>query len=201
MLKLFDNVVIILWGDRLGTDTLQFGFKSGTSTTECSWLVMEVASYFLRRGTPCLVTVLDCSKAFDTCQFSVLFEKLHKKNLPAIVIRTLICVYEEQTAWVNWGNAKSAVFGIVNGTRQGSVLSPFFFGVYVDELFTNFRRSGVGCHIGAGYADDIILLAPCRSAIANMIQIYEDFGVKNNLKFSTDDNPAKSKPSVCVGPR
>ena len=54
LLKLFDNLIIILWGDRLGTDSLQFGLKSGTSTTECSWLVMEVASYYLRRGTPAL---------------------------------------------------------------------------------------------------------------------------------------------------
>ena len=203
LLKLFDTLIIVLWGDRLGTDSLQFGFKSGTSTTECSWLVMEVASYFLRRGTPCLVTLLDCSKAFDTCQFSILFDKLYKKNLPAMVIRTLIYVYEKQTAWVSWGNAKSAQFGIVNGTRQGSVLSPYFFSVYIDELLENLRRSGVGCHVGgrffgaAGYADDIILLAPCRSAMAQMIQICEDFGIKNNLKFSTDDNPAKSK-TKCV---
>ena len=49
----------------------------------------------------------------------------------------------------------------------------------------------------AGYADDIILLAPCRSAMAMMIQICEDVGVKNNLKFSTDDNPAKSK-TKCI---
>ena len=130
---------------------------------------MEVASYFLRKGTPCIVTLLDCSKAFDMCQFSILFEKLHKKNMPAIVLRTLIFVYEEQTAWVSWGAAKSVQFGVVNGTRQGSVLSHGFFGVYVDELLSQLRRSGVGCHIGgqffgaAGYADDIILLAPCRS--------------------------------------
>ena len=142
LLKLFDNLIIVLWGDRLGTDSLQFGFKSGTSTTECSWLVMEVASYFLRRGTPCLVTLLDCSKAFDTCQFSILFDKLYKKNLPAMVIRTLIYVYEKQTAWVSWGNAKSTQFGIVNGTRQGSVLSPYFFSVYIDELLLNLRN----CH-------------------------------------------------------
>ena len=199
LLKLFDNVILLLWGDRLGTDSLQFGFKSGTSTTECSWLVMEVASYFLRKGTPCIVTLLDCSKAFDMCQFSILFEKLHKKNMPAIVLRTLIFVYEEQTAWVSWGAAKSAQFGVVNGTRQGSVLSPGFFGVYVDELLSQLRRSGVGCHIGgqffgaAGYADDIILLAPCRSAMEEMVKICETFGMKNNLKFSTDSNPAKSK--------
>ena len=160
---------------------------------------MEVASYFLRQGTPCIVTLLDCSKAFDMCQFSLLFEKLHKRNLPPIVIRTLIFVYEQQTAWVQWGNARSGQFSVVNGTRQGSVLSPCFFGVYVDELLVRLRKSGVGCHIGgrffgaAGYADDIILLAPCRSAMSQMIEICEDFGMENNLKFSTDPNPAKSK--------
>ena len=199
LLKLFDNVILLLWGDLLGTDSLQFGFKSGTSTTECTWLVMEVASYFLRRGTPCIVTLLDCSKAFDMCEFSVLFQKLKKKGLPAIVIRTLIFVYEEQTAWVSWGTARSSQFGIVNGTRQGSVLSPGFFSIYVDDLLLELRRSGVGCYIGgrffgaAGYADDIILLAPCRSAMAQMVKICEDFGSKNNLLFSTDINPAKSK--------
>ena len=85
----------------------------------------------------------------------------------------------------------------MNGTRQGSVLSPFFFGVYIDELLGNLRRSGVGCHIGgkflgaAGYAYDIVLLAPCQSAMAQMIEICEDFGDKNNLKFSTDNNPVQ----------
>ena len=135
LLKLFDNVILHLWGDRLGTDSLQFGFKSGTSTTECTWMVMEVASYFLRRGTPCIVTLLGCSKAFNMCKFSILFEKLHKKNLPAIVLRALIFVYEEQTAWVSWGSARSPQFKVVNGTRQGSVLSPGFFSVYMWMIF------------------------------------------------------------------
>ena len=76
LLKLFDNVILLLWGDCLGSDSLQFGFKAGTSTTQCSWMVTEVTSYYLRRGTPCLVTLLDCSKAFDMREFSILFRKL-----------------------------------------------------------------------------------------------------------------------------
>ena len=104
LLKLFDNVILLLWGDRLGTYSLQFGFKAGTSTTECSLLVMEVACY-LRRGTPCIITLMDCSKAFDMCQFSTLFRKLHAKGLTAVVI-----IYDEQTDWVSWGNARSEQF-------------------------------------------------------------------------------------------
>ena len=80
LLKLFDNVVIYLWKHLLSTDSLQFEFKAGFSTTECTWLVMEVASYYLRRGTSCILTLLDCSKAFDTCQFSTLFQNFMKRS-------------------------------------------------------------------------------------------------------------------------
>ena len=61
---------------------------------------MEIANYFVKRGTPCIITLLDCTKAFDKCRFDVIFEKLITKKIPAIVIRVLIYVYEEQKAWV-----------------------------------------------------------------------------------------------------
>ena len=71
LLKLFDYVILLVWGDKLSSDSLQFGFKDGASTTQCSWLVMEVAQYFLRKETPIIATLLDCSKAFDKCLFSL----------------------------------------------------------------------------------------------------------------------------------
>ena len=44
ILKLFDQVVLLLWGDLLQSDPLQFGYKAGYSTTQCSWFVMETLS-------------------------------------------------------------------------------------------------------------------------------------------------------------
>ena len=85
LLKLFDQVILQLWGHLLTSDSLQFGYKAGFSTTQCTWLVMEVASYFLRKGTPCIVTLLDCTKAFDKCKFDILFGKLVERGLPAVV--------------------------------------------------------------------------------------------------------------------
>ena len=52
LLKLFENTVLLLWGHLLVSDSLQFGYKAKTSTTQCSWLVMEVSDYYLKRGTP-----------------------------------------------------------------------------------------------------------------------------------------------------
>ena len=164
---------------------------------------MEVSSYFLRKGTPCIVTLLDCTKAFDKCKFDILFGKLLDRKLPAVVIRVLMFVYEEQTAWVKWGKVKSRTFGILNGTRQGSVLSPALFSVYMDDLIVKLRKAGVGCHMGGlytgvvGYADDLLLMAPSRSAMETMLKICEDYAGEHNLEFSTDPNPVKSK-SKCI---
>ena len=67
ILKLFEKTVLLIWGDLLSSDDLQFGYKKGTSTTQCSWLVQEVVGHYLREGSHPLVVVLDCSKAFDLC--------------------------------------------------------------------------------------------------------------------------------------
>ena len=203
ILKLFDYVILDIWGDLLGSDSLQFGYKQDTSTTQCSWLVMEVAGHYLRQGTPCMIGLLDCSKAFDMCSFEIIFKKLMDRKLPAIIVRCLAYVYQEQTAWVKWGGANSSPFGVLNGTRQGSVLSPCIFSVYMDELLQELRQLGVGCHVGGIfmgatiYADDVLLLAPCRTALQLMLKVCEDFAKKNNLLYSTDPNPTKSK-SKCL---
>ena len=81
--------------------------------------------------------------------------------MPPIVVRTLIAVYEDQYAWVKWGGARSRMFTIRNGTRQGSILSPALFAVYLDELLQELRSLGVGCYVAGmycgavGFCDDI----------------------------------------------
>ena len=203
ILKLFDQVVLILWGHLLKSDPLQFGYKPGYSTTQCSWFVMETASYFIRKKTPVILTLLDCTMAFDKCRFDILFQKLLDRKLPPVVLRVLIYVYEEQYAWVKWGREKSQLFRIQNGTRQGSVLSPSLFSVYMDGLLCQLRKSGVGCHIGGvfagavGYADDLLLMSPSRSSMELMLKICEKYASDTNLQFSTHPDPEKSK-SKCI---
>ena len=203
LLKLFDNVILLLWGHLLTSDSLQFGYKCGTSTAQCSWLVKEVADFYVQRGTPVIGVTLDCSKAFDKCLFDKLFQKLSDRNLPSIVIRALVHVYEEQEGCVKLLENKSDMFRITNGTRQGSVLSPTLFAVYLDGLLLQLRELGVGCHLGgwwvgaACFADDLFLLAPSRTAAVMMLETCERYAMQHNLQFSTDPNPSKSK-SKCI---
>ena len=203
LLKLFEYVILSIWGDILTTDTLQFGFKSGVSTTQCTWLVNEVTTYFMRRGTAVTACLLDCSKAFDKCRFDKLFNKLIERGLPAYVIRVLIYVYQEQKGRVKLAGKESSPFTISNGTRQGSVLSPILFSVYLDDLLVQLRKRGLGCHVkgywvgACAYADDLILLPPCRDTLQRMLDICDQYAIEHNLEFSTDPIPSKSK-SKCM---
>ena len=60
---------------------------------------------------------------------------------------------------------------VANGVRQGGILSPILFTVYIDELLQRLTNIGVGCHwkgMFAGclcYADDLALLASFAHAL------------------------------------
>lgn len=84
LLQLFDNVILLVWGHLLDSDSLQFGYKSGTSGTQCSWLVTEVVDHYRRKETAVTACLLDCSKAFDKCRFDLLFSKLMDRQLQVL---------------------------------------------------------------------------------------------------------------------
>ena len=203
ILKLFEKVILLIWGHLLGSDSLQFGYKQKTSTSQCSWLVTEVVQHFLRQGSHPIVTLLDCKAAFDICKFNILFEKLLSTGLPAIVVRALMFSYQHQYAWVKWGSVRSDTFFIQNGTRQGSIASPIFWALYCDQLIKELRKLGVGAYVAgvfmgaSAYADDLVLVAPTRHAMQLMLGVCEEYAAKNNILFSTNENPKLSK-TKCI---
>ena len=103
---------------------------------------------------------------------------------------SLMTVYEEQYAWVKWGEARSELFPILNGTRQGSVSSPALWAIYCDLLIQALRDLG-GAHVGSMfmgvtmYADDLLRIAPTRGAMQQMLQVCEDYAVEYNICFFT----------------
>ena len=122
----------------------------------------------------------------------VLFRTLRDRGLPLPILRFMLSWYATQQMQVRWGTCLSDVFHVSNGVRQGSVLSPVLFAVYLDGLLAELSGSGVGCYWGslfAGafcYADDIVLLAPCASALRTMLDICSSYAVSHGLEFNAN---------------
>ena len=113
ILKIFDWVLIILSGDKLQLDDLQFGYQESCSTNMCTWLAVETIDHFMRNGSDVFVCVMDMKKALDTVQHSVLFQKLLDRSFPRTYIRLLIVMYGRQYANVKWNGITSANFPII----------------------------------------------------------------------------------------
>ena len=75
---------------------------------------------------------MDASKAFDRVNHWTLFKKVI--DMPDVFVRLLVYWYRTQNACVRWGTACSEIFTVSNGVRQGGILSPLFFNVYMDSL-------------------------------------------------------------------
>ena len=82
------------------------------------------------------ICFLDASKAFDRVNHQLLFQKLEHRGVPGYILRILIFWYENQTMYVRWGNLISEPFHVTNVVRQGGILSPYIFNVYIDDLST-----------------------------------------------------------------
>ena len=82
ILKLLDWIIILIWGESLKLDALQFGFQKDSSTMLCSWLVLEIISSYLKKGSNVYCCLMDFKKAFDTVQHSLLFKKMLKTGCP-----------------------------------------------------------------------------------------------------------------------
>ena len=86
---------------------------------------------------------------------------------PVYFVRLLSVWYAQQSMRVKWKEKFSEWFSVV---RQGSVLSPSLFNVYLDELLVRLRKCGYGARMGymyvggLAYADDLSLLAVTHAA-------------------------------------
>ena len=194
--KILDHVIIDRLSDCLKTSDYQFGFKSNSSTVLCSTMVNETIQYYIEKGGKRIyVLLLDATKAFDKVSYKVLFDILLKKNVCPRIVNLLYYMYSNQLCHVKWGDETSASFSISNGVKQGGVISPLLFSLYIDELFLLLKQSGIGCHVGLtyagafGYADDIALVAPSLSSLKQMISICEEFAKSHSIVF----NPSKTK--------
>ena len=86
-----------------------------------------------------------------------------------------------------------------NGVRQGGILSPHLFNVYVDDLSQILNRCRTGCLSGnitinhLMYADDLVLLSPSATGLRELLCTCEEFSISHDVVY----NSRKSSVLIC----
>ena len=195
--KLFEICLLEILQMYLITHDHQFGFKTKHSADMCIFTVKSIIKYYTGHNTPVYTCFLDASKAFDRVNHWTLFTKLIYSGIPLLIVRILVFWYQTQQLCIKWGGSTSRFFTISNGVRQGGILSPKIFALYMNGLTDELSNSYAGCYINDKcinhimYADDICLMAPTATAMQNLLDVCHNYGAANDILF----NPLKS---VCI---
>ena len=189
--KIFEHVILSLCEDCLLSDQLQFGFKRDSSCSDAIFVLRTSVEYFNSKGSTVFLASLDIRKAFDSVVHDKLFDSLKNAGLPQAIIDVLRNWYGKLVVNVRWGSDYSTTFSVFNGTRQGSVISPTLFNVFINLFIVQLRELGVGCVIKnmfVGcilYADDMILLCPSVKGLQSMLNLCTSVANSLSLVFNT----------------
>ncbi len=158
--KVLERIILGVYLDN------QFGFKAHHSTDLCIYALKEVVDLYKRKNSTVIIGFIDASKAFDRVNHQKLFSKLRQRGIPNSILRILTYWYANQSMQIKWGNCVSDSFRVSNGVRQGSLLSPALFNVYMNELSEELSDCRTGCMLGNTtvnhymYADDLVVFFP-----------------------------------------
>ena len=167
----------------------------------CIYALKEIVENHRSLNGSMFMGFLDASKAFDRLKHYLLFEKLIDRNVPGYIIRIMVYWYASQTMYVRWSGILSHGFHVANGVRQGGILSPFLFNVYIDDLSIALSACHTGCYVSNTimnhfmYADDLVIFSPSSVGLRALIAVCEQYGISHDIRF----NHKKSAIMICRG--
>ena len=110
----------------------------------------------------------------------------------------LVYWYRTQTMYVQWASCESSSFKVTNGVRQGGILSPKLFIVYMDGLSDQLNSSNIGGNFGSGqlvnhisYADDMCLLSFSSAGMQKLLNMCDQYSNDHDLIYN-------SKKTMCM---
>ena len=108
---------------------------------------------------------LDIKKAYDTVFREGLWRRLREVGVEGRMWRVLKNVYVKVESSVVVNEERTEWFELYTGVRQGFILSPTLFAIFVDGLATWVKQRSLGAKLGPVelsillFADDIALVA------------------------------------------
>ena len=181
--KYFENYNLI--------NGLQHAYRKYHGTVTCLFELLNEIYLQIDNKNKVAIVSLDLSKAFDTINHELLLKKLKNFNLNSDSIDFLQSYLSNRKQVTKFDDYTSTVEDVKSGVPQGSILGPFLFLCFVNDLPDIFKNV---CKFMA-YADDTQLLVydktleGLKEKIESVINLAQNWYNKNGMK----NNSSKSE--------
>ena len=171
----------------------QLGFLPNNRTSDAHLIIHNTIQKHCHKNKGNIYSCfIDFSKAFDTIPRDTLLKKLLKYGINGKFFNILKHMYINDKACIKIGNKITEAFSINQGVRQGCIISPLLFNIFLADLpekldkardEINLQSTIPSCIL---WADDIIMMSESEIGLKNMLSVLGGYCKENELKVNTD---------------
>jgi hypothetical protein len=199
MLKLYEKLLfnrLMPWSSARGLlPDCQFGFRPRSSTLDAVFvLVSLITKYVLCQGGCLYVALIDFQKAFPSVHRGQLLAKLGSLGVSSRFCRGIASTFEGITFCIRQGARVTSEFPVITGLREGSILSPLLFILFMSDIQSSVLRPFSKSEFikkdpelnrvpipGLLYADDLVLMCLTEDLLRERLRRLSDFAHVNTL--------------------
>ena len=171
------------------------GFVSGNRTSDAHLILHYLTQdYCHKKNRKLYSCFVDFSKAFDCIPRDLLFKKLIEKGITGKVFNLIKNIYMHEKCQIKIGGMLSDPFDANQGVRQGCILSPILFNIFIsdlpkilDEAENDPAKIGIlktlSCIL---WADDLVMFSETKEGLTKMINKLVMFATENGLKINNE---------------
>ena len=201
--KIFTKILnnrLLTWAEENNKlDEGQSAYRKGRSTIDNLFTLNALGQKYLsRKGGRFYCVFVDFSRAFDSIPHAHLWYRLINIGIHGKTLRVLRSMYSKLKSCVKTNSGLTELFECLLGTRQGCMISPLLFILYIDELINMLAACGTpGIFVNDSvsslhmimYADDICAVNDTVGRVQSQLNVLEMFCQRYGLKV----NMAKTK--------
>ncbi len=192
ILKLYEKCIlnIIDRDAAISVNDLQGGFQKNISCTMTSFILHESIYFAKENHSKLYACFLDVRQAFDRVSHSILMMKLYNTGIDLRIFQIILNMFENVYSCVQSQGHTSDWFPIRQGTRQGQVISPRLYLLFINDLMDTLESSPHSARIhGISYgcptsADDMVLVTLMKNSLDTLMDICYQNSLKKHYLYN-----------------
>jgi hypothetical protein len=170
----------------------QNGFRRKRSTLDHISSLSSIVETRIKHKLSTFTAFIDFKKAYDFINRDMLWMRLQESGISGKMHRAISSLYSFVSSSVRVNSLNTDWFEVRTGLRQGCILSPLLFNLYINDLITYLKSFNVGIDIEGEkicillYADDIVLLAENSNDLQCLLNALNDWCSVNDMTINCE---------------